>query len=159
MDPGHMLTNKYIEYDDEATDPFDREREYEYERFALEDTYLNQLVRNRFVESKGGFVEASEAVDIAGVPVEVETARRLEFDTDPDADGYAELTDAEKDAYRERHFPVDLEFPTWEPFGGVFGGLPNGTVDRKLADGETTNGWVYFGPYTDRRYIEDDGED
>lgn len=159
MDPGHMLTNKYIEYDDEAADPFDRERQYEYERFALEDTYLNQLVRNRFVESTGGFVEASEAVDIAGVPVDVETARRLEFDVDPDADGYSELSAEERRAYREARFPVDLEFPTWEPFGGVLGGLPAGTVDRKLANGETTSGWVYFGPYTDRRYVEDDEGD
>lgn len=148
MDAGHMTSRWYLK---DGTD----EANYEYERFALEDKYLNIRIRSDYIEKRGAWVEDPQAVDIAGVPVERETAQLLEFDVDPAEEGYHEMSPAEQATFRKRYFPVDVDFPDHKPFGGVLGGLPPGTVDQKLADDETTYGWVYFGPYTDERRIDD----
>ncbi|MFC7071610.1 patatin-like phospholipase family protein [Halovenus rubra] len=144
LDAGHMTSRWYLESE-----------LYEYERIALEDKYLNIRTDADTVESPGGAKKDYTAIEIGGVPVETKTAERLEFDTDPAADGYHEMSEAEQAAYRAKHFPVDAKFPDHRPFGEILGGLPKGTVQQKKAAGETSAGWVYPGPNSDARRIKE----
>lgn len=141
VDAGHLVPRDYLEKDP-----------YEYERLAFEDTYLNRIREKR--EEDKGAIPKKWAVEIDGVPVEIETARRLEIDEDLEQADYFEMSDEEQAQFRQRHFPIDYEFPDWKPFGGVLGGLPKGTVDRKLSNDEWTAGWIYVRGYDARRISE-----
>lgn len=141
VDAGHLTPREYLERDP-----------YEYERLAFEDSYLNQILEQQ--QEQQGAVPQKWAVEIEGVPVEVATARRLEIDIDLQQAGYFGMSDERQAVFRREHFPIDFEFPDWEPFGGVLGGLPKGTVDRLLSSGHRTAGWIYVRGYDARRIPE-----